>query len=267
MSHATVIEIAQLKKTVAQHLASELNLFKEKMGFDSNNQVREYFQKNANIGGTTIQRIVTNQIIAPTPQTAFNIYSTIHKTRNFDELLSKLPSEVALFLSNGLLRGTANGEHCPKTEDYVLENQVALRIYNDCTGFGCELKDIKHNYGEMGLNEVHKLCQMRVLKITRENKVILGEVRLSANPMPLKKRIVFNINNYYRPHKAHDNDENLIASMVEDISPGAYIKIRNEYYTFLKSARAIMIKDEKENPQNKLTTKICLGAFLDKIKE
>lgn len=253
-----------LKDSVSSQIFEDIQIYKEKMSFENDHRMRLHFQRVSGVLPSSINRIIYDKKL-PLPQTIYNIYSTIHETKKYEDLFEKIPKDVAEFLKRSLLKSSLGEERCEKTEKYVLDNQIAMRIYNDCAGFGTSLKEIKRQYGEYGIAEANKLKEMKVLEIKESGHVSWGKIRITATPTTIKRQLLFNTEAYYRPLKSMFPNENIIFTRIENVSQDAYVRIIKEYKKAYENINDIINLDAQASVEQRMDVKVFLGGIVDKV--
>lgn len=261
------LQESELKKNVRDHLVDELCAIKGKMGFENDWQLIQHLVRESSVPKSSIHRILKKDNSNPTPETTYNLYATIYNTRKYEDLITKVPNEVADYFKKYLLRNSTSEERSEEVEDYILKNQLALRIYNESAGTGTTVDAIQKKYGEFGLNETHKLKRMKVVLIDDKGGVRLGKIRISSTPSNVQKRMIFNVDNYFRPFATAKKYENTMFNRIENTSPTTYRKIIDEYESLWLKVGEMLEKESLEKNDSELTIKFVLGGFLDKISE
>jgi hypothetical protein len=255
-----------LKKTVKDHLLDEMSIFKNKMGFKNDWQLITYLEKKSDVPKSSIHRVLTDKKTIPTPQTFYNLYSSLYETNKYEEVISKVPKDVAEYFTKYLLKSSCSEVHDISVEEYILKDQLALRIYNECAGTGSTLEKIQLKFGEFGINEMHKLKNMNVLKI-ENGSIRMGKVRISSTPSNIQRRLLFNLEKYYRPFQATRKDENFLFSRIENTSPATYKEIVNDIQELWNKVSERLEREAKTKNDSELTVKFCFGGLLDKVSE
>jgi len=255
-----------LKKSVKDHLLDEMSSYKSRMGFKSEWQMIAHLEKKSKISKPTIHRAMNDDKTFPTPQTLYNLYTSMYETTKYEEIVSKVPEEVAEYFKRYLLKSSCGEVYDSSIEEYLLRDQLALRIYNECAGAGSTIEKIQQKFGEFGINEMNKLKNMNVLKIEK-NIVKLGKVRINATPSNVQKQLLFNIEKYYRPFHSNRKFENFLYSRIENTSPETYREILIDVTKLWESVSRKLENESLTKRDSELTVKFCFGGIFDKISE
>jgi hypothetical protein len=84
-----------LRKSVKDHLISEMYNYKDRMGFKNDWQMFTHLEKKSEVSRPTIRRVLLDHKTIATPQTFYNLYSSMYETNKYEDLISRVPQEVA----------------------------------------------------------------------------------------------------------------------------------------------------------------------------
>lgn len=255
-----------LKKSVKDHFLEEMYSYKSRMGFKSDWQMIEHLEKKSEVSKPTIHRAMTDSKTFPTPQTFYNLYASMYETNKYEDVISKVPKEVAEYFKRYLLKSSCGEVHDSSAEEYILRDQLALRIYNECAGTGSTVEKIQQKFGDFGITEMNKLKNMNVLKIEK-NLVRWGRIRINATPSNVQRQLIFNIEKYYRPFHSNRKFENFLFSRIENTSPETYRLILIEMAEMWESVSKKLENESLTKRESELTVKFCFGGILDKVSE
>lgn len=261
------IQLRPSKVKIAEQIKFDLNKFKQEKKINSDYALGLYFESNSNISERAVRRALTNENYVPQYSNIVEIYSVIYNTRNLEELVSKVPSEIADYLASKSLESDLAKvpDSNMAVNNYVLNDPLALKIYFLTSGHGVSLNEIIRKLGDDGLKETFKMAKREIVIIDSNQNVKRGKYSLVFNAEALKEISKGLVNSFYRPEAIDTKSENRISVRLSSISPAAYEKILEEMVAMNERINLIIKNDDLMKRPEEQTIKMFASCVVDKI--
>ena len=190
----------------------------------------------------------------------------MYETRVYEQVIQKSPEAIGQYISNYVTKSTAQYNPSQNEDKYLLENQLALRIYLDCTGHGLSYEKLKNRYGEMGTDELYKMINMKILQIDEKLHITWGEVVLSNGQKTTAEIGAFFFKHVYSP-KIGRTGLNALYTKYTSISPAAYYNIIAEVEASASRIQQIIRQDDVQSTKKDQSIKLAFAAMVDKLHD
>lgn len=261
------IELRPKKFILAEQIKFDLNKFKQDKKITSDYALGLYFEANSNISERAVRRALSNVNYVPQYSNIVEIYSVIYSTRKLDELILKVPTEIAEHLASKSLENDLAKvpDSNMAVNNYVLNDPLALKIYLLTSGHGIHLNEIIRKLGDDGLKETFKLAKKEIVNIEVDQIVKRGKHSLVFNSETLKDVSKGLINSFYRPEASENKSENRISVRISSVSPEAYEKILEEMMLMNEKINSIVKNDDLVKKPEEQIIKMFSSNVIDKI--
>lgn len=177
------------------------------------------------IHAKTLKRLIDKEH-NPGYQTLYKLYSCLVGTPDFDQILKAAPALVQekLKRTDPQVKSSPLFKYTVSTEQEMLKDPCFSELYVLAETRPFDSSYVRSRFGEYGLEVLHKMLQMNVLRILDNGRYGLGNHRSTFSAQTIKTVGLRLAERYSKPSRTDENYANYMNLFFESVSEKTYRK-------------------------------------------